>query len=115
MKKYFKRLIGLFIIEKPNFSRFEKFKFSLSKYCYLLPTGCATSKSMAEFCYHGFDGEGKQINKADFYLVTYAYDFYFLWFRLHVRFKHDQWVKKQLFQKYNPLDKSKTFIEDILQ
>lgn len=102
------------IIEKPSFTRFDKFKFSISKYCYLLPTGCAESKSMAEFCYHSFDAEGKQVDKADFYLVTFGYQFFFLWFRLHVRFKHDNWVKNQLYQKFNYKDKSKTTIDDIL-
>ena len=114
MKKPLKRFLGLFIAEKPNFSRFEKFKFSLSKYCYLLPTGCATSKAMAEHCFHSFDGDRKEVVKFDTYLVTYAYDFFFLWFRLHVRFKHDTWVKGQFMQKYDPRDKSKTTIEEFL-
>ena len=113
MKKL-KRLFPKFIIEKPQFNRFERFRFSLSKYCYLLPTGCAESKSMAEHCYDSRDADGNDIYKYDTYLVTYGYQFFFLWFRLHVRFKHDNWVSGRLMQNYNPLDKSKTTIEDIL-
>lgn len=110
MKRFFNR----FIIEKPNFQRLS-LKWAFSGHCYLLPTGNAFSKSMAEHCYHSHDADGKQIDKYHTYLVTYAYTIFFLWFRLHISFKHDSWQKGQLMQNYNPTDKSKTFIEDILK
>ena len=115
MRKCIKRLKNLFIVEKPNFSRIEKFKFSISRYCYVVPTACAESKSMAEFCYHSRDADGKDVNKADFYLVTYGYQFFFLWFRLHVRFEHTHWTKGVLYQKFDYKDKSKTIIEDLIK
>lgn len=109
-----KRFFGLFIYEKPQFNRLI-LKFSMSKYCYLVPTGNSFSKSMAEHCYHSHDADGKQVDKYDTYLVTYAYTIFFLWFRMHIEFKHDTWQRGQLMQNYDYKDKSKSTVEDFIK
>lgn len=109
MKTFFNR----FIIEKPKFNNAPKIKFGLDSHCYLLPTGCGFSKSMAEHRFEG--GYGSDVYKCQFFMVTYAYTIFFLWFRFHIEFnQRSKNMGSSYMQIFKPTDKSKTTIKDIL-
>lgn len=102
------------IIEKPQFNRAPKIKLSLSKYCYLLPTGCGTSKALHEHKWQ--QGYGSDIYKCQAQWVTFNYTYLFLWLRVDIA----MWESKKgmgcsLMQNFKPTDKSKSTIEDFIK
>ncbi len=110
MKNPFRKVI----IEKPQFNNIPKVKIGIDSHCYLLPTGNGFSKSMAEHKWQS--GYGSDVYKCQFYMITYAYTIFFLWFRFHIEFKQrSEGMGNQLVQVFKPTDKSKTTIEDILK
>lgn len=109
MKDYYGKY---FIAEKPNFKVAPHIKLLLGRHCYLLPTGCGFSKSMHQ---HTFDSgyNPADVYKCEAYMVTYAYTFYFLWFRLHIAFRERK-MSSSLMQTFRATDKSKSTIEDFI-
>lgn len=100
-----RKITRLFIFEKPVFNRFPKLRLTTSKYCYVFPTGNGTSKSVAELKYNSSYSKPKEdVYDATFYMITYSYTVFFLWFRLHIEF----YQNKMSEGMYSKFDKNKT-------
>jgi len=103
------------LIEKPQFNNFPKIRFTASRYCYLLPTGCGTSKSVSELKYNsGYSTPQSTAYTAQAYMITHAYTIFFLWFRCHIAFRERK-MSSSIMQKVNPLSKSEKSIDDLLK
>lgn len=103
------------IIEKPQFNKAPKFKFGVSKYCYLFPTGCGHSKSMSELKFKSeYSGKKSDVYESTAYMVTFMYTYYFLWFRLNISISQDK-LSSSFMARFQPHSNSEKYIEDILK
>lgn len=105
------------IVEKPSFNKsiIPTIKISAIKYCYLLPTGCGFSKSVSELKFNSdYSDNKKDVYDCKSLMITYAYTFFFLWFRLHISFKEKE-MSSSLMERFKPLDKSLKSLEEFLK
>lgn len=110
-----KGLKNRFIIEKSQFNKAPRLEFSLSKYCYLLPTGCGHSKSMHELRYKSeYSGSKSDVYSATAYLVTFMYTYYFLWFRLTIGIQQEK-MSSGFYAKFEPHSKSDKYVDNFLK